>query len=136
MIAFIISFIPLIILLLCNDFDSSQCNRNLIEKLFNANLTLFSVDITALAILFALFQDKKMDKCAKEAFKVQSISFISNAILQFLAIILAIVYFTCSTLNCIIFVCIVFIIQIWALLLVFDIIVELYTLISAIINKQ
>ena len=68
LITFVISLLPLIILLLCQYYGFSQ-DKNLLENLFNANLAILGVDLAALAILFALFQDKELDDSAKNAFK-------------------------------------------------------------------
>lgn len=134
LIAFVISLVPLIFLLLNDNMKSILTNT--IDKLFNVNLSVFSVDIAALAILFALFQGEKLDNNAKEAFKEQSISFIGNAIFQFVAIVIAIVNSICIPSNSDFLGITIIFIQIWAIILVFDIIVELYTLITAITNKQ
>ena len=133
-ITFIISLLPLIILLLCQYYGFSQ-DKNLLEDLFNANLAILGVDITALAILFALFQDKKLDDSAINAFKEQSSAFIGNAFLQLVAILFNILNSICHSFSCV-FNYISFVFQIWALICVFDIIIELYTLITAITNKR
>ena len=134
LITFVISLLPLIILLLCQYYGFSQ-DKNLLEDLFNANLAILGVDITALAILFALFQDKKLDDSAKNAFKEQSSAFIGNAFLQLVAILFNILNSICHSFSCV-FYYISFVLQIWALICVFDIIIELYTLITAITNKK
>lgn len=134
LIAFVISLVPVIFLLLYDNNESILTNT--IDKLFNVNLSVLSVDIAALAILFAMFQGVNLDNNAKVAFKEQSISFIGNAIFQFVAIIIAIVNSICIPSNSGLFGITVIFIQIWAIILVFDIIVELYTLITAITNKK
>ena len=134
LITFVISLLPLIILLLCQYYGFSQ-DKNLLENLFNANLAILGVDLAALAILFALFQDKELDDSAKNAFKEQSIAFVGNALLQIVAIMFNILNSICQSFCCA-FYYISFIFQIWALIGVFDIIVELYTLITAIINNR
>jgi hypothetical protein len=105
----------------------------LIGKLSDANLAMFGIDIAVIAILFALFQEKKLDNIAKDAFREQNISFVGNAILQLFAFLLSIVILTFKFPMMIIWMTLFF--QIWALILVFDIIIELYCLHSAITPK-
>ena len=134
-ITFVISLLPLIILLLNNSIESIP-HYTLVDKLFNVNLSVLSVDIAALTLLFAVFQGLTLENSAKKAFKEQSISFIGNAIFQFIAIVIGIIYFICSPSSSYFFEIIAIFIQIWAIVLVFDVIVELYTLTTAITNKQ
>ncbi len=136
-VTFVISLLPLIIVMLCNGSIGLSCDgrENPIAKLLDVNLSILGVDIAALAIIMALFQNTKLDDKAKEAFKVQSIAFIGNAIVQLLSILIAIMYFAClSSLWMASY--FVFLFQIWALLLVFDIILELFSLRTAITNKH
>ena len=104
-----------------------------IGNLSNSNLALLGVDIAALAILFSLFQDKTMDINAKEAFKEQNISFIGNAFLQLISFLLSIV---CKFVSLYVVLYLTLFFQFLSLVLVFDLIIELYTLHSAITNKN
>jgi hypothetical protein len=90
------------------------------------------VDLAALAILFALFQDKKLEDEAKKAFKEQCGVFLFNAVVQLMAIVF---FVMCAIIPVQTLLYVTFLLQIWAILLVFDVMVELFTLISAILNK-
>lgn len=125
-----ISFILLI--LLYNNSLSFNCIHEIENNLFNANLSIMGIDLAALAILFALFQDKDLSNGAKNAFKEQSGVFIFNAVVQLMAIVL---FVLCAIIFFKTLLYVTFLFQIWAILLVFDVIVELFTLISAIVNK-
>ena len=105
----------------------------LINRLSDTNIAIMGVDIAALAILFALFQNAKMDNDAKNAFKDQSISFIGNALLQWLAFLVSLI---CQTSSNQVISYIILFFQLWPVFLVFDLIVEVYTLNSVITNKQ
>ena len=127
-------FISLILLLLMlyNDSITLECIHKIEDNLYVANISVMSIDLAALAILFALFQDKILTSEAKKAFKEQCGVFIFNAVVQLLALVIFII---CSIISIDIFLYVTFLIQIWAIILVFDVIVELFTLISAILNK-
>ena len=105
----------------------------LISTLSTVNITMLGVDIAAIAILYALLQEKKMDDNAIKAFKEQNISFVGNAFLQLVAFISSIFFIFCST---DVMAYISLFIQFLALTLIFDLIIELYSLHSAITNKQ
>jgi hypothetical protein len=126
-------FISLLMLsLLYNNSLTLECIHKTENYLFNANLSIIGIDLAALAILFALFQDKELLDEAKKAFKEQCGVFLFNAVIQLIAIVL----FVMSTI--IPFPTILhatFILQIWAILLVFDVIIVLFTSITAILNK-
>ena len=94
---------------------------------------MLGIDIAALAILYAFFLNEDMDENAKKAFREQNISFVGNAFLQITAFLLSVLYIVYST-DTITFVTLF--IQILALALVFDLIIELYTLHTLITNKK
>ncbi len=126
-------FISLILLnLLYNNSLSLKCIHEIENNLFNANLSIMGVDLAALAILFALFQDKKLEDEAKKAFKEQCGVFLFNAVVQLMAIVF---FVMCAIIPVQTLLYVTFLLQIWAILLVFDVMVELFTLISAILNK-
>lgn len=127
----LISLIFLLLLLL-NSSHSIECIHKTEDILSNANLAIMGIDMAALAILFALFQGKQLTCEAKKAFKEQCGVFLFNAVMQLMSLI---VFILCIILSLNIVLYVSFLFQIWALLLVFDVIVELFTLISAIINK-
>ena len=129
--SFFISFI-ILLLLLYNNSLSFECIHIIEDKLFNVNLSVMGIDLAALAILFALFQDKKLSSEAKKAFKEQSGAFLFNAMAQLMAMV---TYVICTIISIQTLFYVTFLIQIWAMLLVFDVLVELSTLISAIINQ-
>lgn len=105
---------------------------DLVRELSTANLTIMGFDIAALALLLSLFNEKTLNSAAKNAFNEQFISFIGNAVFQLFTFLLALFYplvessWICSYL-------IVFL-QLWALILVFDIIIEIYTFKTTIKN--
>lgn len=121
------------IILLYNGSHSLECIQNIEENMFNANLSVMGVDMAALAILFALFQDKQLSSEAKKAFKEQCGAFLFNAVVQLIALMIFVISAILSVPSLLYA---TFLVQIWAILLVIDVIVELFTLISAIINKQ
>ena len=131
LITFIISFIVLLAIVY-NDNPSFNLQR-IISCLSTANLNMLGVDIAALSILFALFHNKMMDKNAEQAFKEQNISFIGNAFLQLIAFLLSIG--SIGNMSSYFLNYITLFVQIWAMILVFDLIIEIYTLHSAITNK-
>ena len=104
-----------------------------LKEIINANTAILGIDIAAFAILFAALQGKKLDNKAKKAFDEQSITVLGNAFFQLLAILLSISYalFTIPFLFWVSLCC-----QIFALINVFDIIFELYTLTTLVNNKQ
>ena len=59
----LISLIAVFAILLGNPDNAALCK--LIFSYSDANLTLLGIDIAALAILYALLQDKQMDENAK-----------------------------------------------------------------------
>lgn len=122
--------LSLILLYLFDCYGSQDCKVLccIVNKLSEANLTILGIDIAALAILFALFQDKNIDPNAKKAFKEQSMSFLSNSALQLIAFLLSLVHIIIPLRIVIFF-------QLWAMILVFDLILELYMLRSAITNR-
>lgn len=130
-ITLLVSLIFLIILLY-NGSHSIECIQKIEVNLFNANLSVMGVDMAALAILFALFQDKQLSSEAKRAFKEQCGVFLFNAVVQLIALMIFVI---CTIITVPAFIYATFLVQIWAILLVADVIVELFTLISAIINK-
>lgn len=130
-VTFIFSIIPLMIL--CeNRGGCPESILSLMHYLSDANKSILGFDIASLSILMALFRDVRVKGTSKEAFTEQFISFIGNAFLQFGALII----FMLFTIICYswIFCYIVLFIQIWALILVFDLIVEIYTLKTKITN--
>ena len=129
--SFIISLIPLSVL--CKTIECNTCfMSDLVRELSTANLTIMGFDIAALALLLSLFNEKTLNSAAKNAFNEQFISFIGNAVFQLFTFLLALFYplvessWICSYL-------IVFL-QLWALILVFDIIIEIYTFKTTIKN--
>lgn len=127
LICFIISLITIVLIrfygIICCSF---------LEKLNSVNISLLGVDIAALAILFALLQGKVLDNNAKDAFEEQSITFLGNALFQLFAIIF---YFLCFVFHSCLLEWIAMGTQIFALIGVFDMIIEMYTLTSLIKNK-
>ena len=130
-VSLLISFI--LLLLLYYNSLTLKCIHELENNLFNANLSIMAIDLAALAILFALFQDKTLSAEAQKAFKEQCGVFLYNAVMQLMAIVL---FVLCAIISDQTLLYATFLLQIWAILLVFDVIVELFTLISAILNKQ
>ena len=104
-----------------------------LDKLFNANITLLSVDVAAIAFLLTLFSGVELEEKAVEALRSQNIAFVANALLQLLAVVLFL--FTLFFSNCI-FNAIVAYIQITALVLIWDVIIELFALSSIIIQRK
>lgn len=125
---FIISLITIVII---RFYGGVNC-CGFLNDLKNINTSLLGIDIAALAILFALLQGKELDKKAKEAFEEQSITFLGNAMFQFFAITLYLIHLLFHL-------CFLYWfsmgIQIFALIAVFDLIIEMYTLTSLIKNK-
>lgn len=103
------------------------------DRLFSANITMLGVDVAAIALLLALFSGVELEEKATEALRSQNIAFVANALLQLLAVVLFIFTFFFS---CCIFNAIVAYIQITALVLVWDVIVELFALSSIIIKRK
>lgn len=103
----------------------------IIDHLSNANIAVLSVDIAALAILFGLIINAHLDKTARCAYEEQKITFIGNAFLQLIAFIVKICVpvFCINSCSFFYYYAIIFI-QLWALILVFDLIIELYTITS------
>ncbi len=123
-----------LLLLIIYGADIHSIGDCTINKLFSANISILSIDIAALSILFALFNKESLEQNAKEAFKEQSITFIGNALVQYFAITFAVIYFCCGS-SCSILLYVVLAFQIWPLLHVFEMILQLHTMISAILNK-
>ena len=121
-----------LVLLISNDSLSFEYISKIGDHLFSANLTIMGVDMAALAILFALFQDKQLSTEAKKAFKEQCGAFLLNAVGNLLAIVLFVI---CTFLATKLILYVTFFFQIWAILLVFEVVIELFTLVSTIINK-
>ena len=104
----------------------------ILKEIINANIAVLGIDIAALAILFAVLLDKQLEGDAKQAFDEQSITLLGNALFQLLAILLLIAnaVFSSSYLFWM-----SFCFQFFALIHVFDIIIEMFTLTSLIRNK-
>lgn len=127
---FLCFIFSLIAMVLIHFYGIISCG--FLKDLNNVNISLLGVDIAALAILFALLQGKELDKNAKDAFDEQSITFLGNAFFQLLAIILFVLHLVFhSCLLCRISMGV----QIFALIAVFDMIIEMFTLTSLIKNK-
>ena len=122
-----------LILMLFNDSLSQECIQKIEDSLFNVNITVMGVDMAALAILFALFQDKQLSNEGKKAFKEQCGAFLFNAVAQLIALM---IFVLCALLSIQALLYATFLVQIWAVVLIADVIVELFTITTAIINKH
>lgn len=123
-------FSSIIILVIIYFYGIHNCS--LLKELSSVNISLLGIDIAAFAILIALLQDKELDKNAKDAFEEQSITFLGNAFFQLLAIIFFLLHlvFNSCFLNWF-----AMGVEIFALIEVFDMIIEMFTLTSLIKNK-
>ena len=89
------------------------------------NIGFLGIDVAALAILSAMFHGITMEGSAEEAFREQKISFIFNGFIQMLGIVGSTV---CVIWNNNVLLNIVIGIQFIAILTVFDLLIELYTI--------
>lgn len=128
----LICTIPFALLIMCSEGNPSAIS-NLVETMSSANLAMIGFDIAALAIIITMFNNEIIKGQGKDAFNEQVISFVGNAIFQLIVLILSF-YYTLLKSNMTFCYLTVFL-QLWALILVFDLIIELYTLKSKIINK-
>lgn len=113
-------------LLSCNNIQiiDEYCHQS---SLVDWNIAVVSICIAGLAILFGLFAGKPFDSDGSKAFNEQLISFFLCCFIHVLALFVTLLW---SNEFCII------LFQIWGLLLFLDLLVELYTMSTAITSKS